>query len=56
MVVFSYVKYHDTQKIHSTLCEHRLIRLMMKYEDAKLELLVLVTLGSTAIMKSVCSI
>jgi len=43
--------------MHSTLqCEHILIRLTMIYQDAKLELLVLVALGSTAIKKAVCSL
>ncbi|CAG2231536.1 unnamed protein product [Mytilus edulis] len=43
-------------KIHPTLCEHRLIRLTVLYPDAKLELLVLVALGSAAIKKATCTL
>ncbi|CAG2191299.1 unnamed protein product [Mytilus edulis] len=43
-------------KIHPTLCGHRLIRLTVLYPDAKLELLVLVALGSTAIKKATCTL
>ncbi|CAC5422530.1 unnamed protein product [Mytilus coruscus] len=43
-------------KIHPTLCEHRLIRLTVLSPDAKLELLVLVALGSAVIKKATCTI
>ncbi|CAG2215677.1 unnamed protein product [Mytilus edulis] len=43
-------------KIHPTLCEHRLIRLTVLYPDTKLELLVLVALGSAAIKKATCTL
>jgi hypothetical protein len=41
-------------KIHSTLTEHRLIRLTLVYPSIKRELLVLVKLGSMAIKKATC--
>lgn len=41
-------------KIHSTLTEHRLIRLTLVYPNIKRELLVLVKLGSMAIKKATC--